>query len=135
MLRRQLRSCGVRARIVPSLLGAALLASACDSSPSRVCTGLIKLQLVATVRDSVTGAAAATHAAGAMTGASVNDSLFPADSLDLVGALHTGVFTVTIDRPGYATWTASNVRVTKGPDACGSPVVAALDVRLQPVGP
>jgi hypothetical protein len=134
-MRTPFRSSGVRFRIVAGLLGAAFAASACDSSPSQVCTGVLRLQVVATVRDSVTGAAAATGALGAMTRPGSTDSIFPGDSLVLLGALHTGVYTVTIDKPGYATWSASDVHVTPPLEPCTSPVMATLDVRLQRVAP
>ena len=128
-------SCIRGLRSIQSLLAASVIASGCNSSPSEVCSGALQLQIVAAVRDSATGAAAATGSVGAMTRPGVTDSLHPADSLHLDGALHAGVFTLTIERPGYATWTASNVLVTPGALPCSSPMVNTFDVRLQPASP
>ena len=124
-----------RLRRIQLLLAASVIASGCSSSPSEACLAVLALQTVAAVRDSVTGAAAATGSAGAMTRPGVTDSLHPVDSLHLDGELHPGVFTLTIERPGYATWTASNVLVTPATLPCSSPMVNTLDVQLQPASP
>ena len=87
-----------------------------------------------TVRDSVSGKAAADNSIGTLVGAGVDDTLFHVDSLTLEGGTQLGTFTVTIDRPGYLTWIAANVMVTqKGP--CGNVLPVQLTARLQPATP
>jgi hypothetical protein len=92
------------------------------------------LSVVVTVRDSISGQAAADGAIGTLIGSSVDDTLRHTDSLTLSGGDQTGTFTVHIDRPGYLTWTASDVRVTEvGP--CGNVIPEQLSARLQPATP
>ena len=67
-------------------------------------------------------------------GADVDDTLEHVDSLRIRGGDQTGTFTVTIDRPGYLTWSASNVHVTEqGP--CGNVIPVDLSAKLQPATP
>ena len=125
-----------RSRLV-CLAALAGIASSCGSDevgPIAECTAPVSLSVVVTVRDSTSGAAAADGALGTLVGPSVNDTLLRADSLTLVGGDQLGTFTVTIDRPGYLTWIASNERVTrKGP--CGNVIPAQLEAKLQPATP
>ena len=110
--------------------------SACGSDVPTVgfCAAAVSLSVVVSVRDSVTGRAAATGAIGTLVGEGVDDTLINADSLTLVGGNQTGTFTVTINRPGYQTWTAGDVRVTqKGP--CGNVIPVQLHALLQPETP
>jgi len=83
------------------------------------------------VRDSISGQAAADGAIGVLTGAAVDDTLAQRDSLTLVGGDNTGTYTVTIDKPGYLTWTASSVHVTKVGE-CGNVIPVDLSAKLQP---
>jgi hypothetical protein len=125
-----------RSRLV-WLAALAAVASSCgaaDQGPIAECTAPVSLSVVVTVRDSVSGAAAADGTVGVLSGASVSDTLLRADSLTLVGGDQLGTFSVKIDRPGYLTWTMSGVRVTqRGP--CGNVIPAQLDAKLQPVTP
>ena len=125
-----------RSRLV-CLAALAGIASSCGSDaagPIAECTAPVSLSVVVTVRDSVSGAAAADGTVGVLSGASVSDTLLRADSLMLVGGDQLGTFSVKIDRPGYLTWTMSGVRVTqRGP--CGNVIPAQLDAKLQPVTP
>jgi hypothetical protein len=110
--------------------------SACGSDVPTVgfCAAAVSLSVVVTVRDSTSGQAAADGAIGTLVGASVDDTLTQTDSLTLLGGNQTGTYTVTIDRPGYLTWTASGVRVTQtGP--CGNVIPVQLNARLQPETP
>ena len=66
-----------------------------------------------TVRDSTTGQAAADGAIGTLVGATVDDTLFHVDSLTIEGGNQLGTYTVTIDKPGYLTWSAPDVHVTE----------------------
>ena len=94
------------------------------------CTAALPLSVVVTVRDSTSGQAAADGAIGTLVGAGLDDTLTQIDSLTLIGGNQTGTFTVTINRPGYLTWTAVNVRVTeKGP--CGNVIPVQLNAPLQ----
>jgi hypothetical protein len=98
------------------------------------CTAPAPRSVVVTVRDSVTGKAAADNAIGTLVGAGVNDTLFHVDSLTLEGGTLLGTFTVRIDKPGYLTWIANDVMVTqKGP--CGNVLPVQLTARLQPATP
>jgi hypothetical protein len=120
-----------------SLAALASLASSCGSNgtpPTGFCAAPASLSVIVTVRDSVSGQAAADGAIGTLIGASVDDTLRRTDSLTLSGGDQTGTYTVHIDRSGYLTWTASNVRVTEvGP--CGNVIPAQLSARLQPASP
>jgi len=90
--------------------------------------------VVISVRDSLSGQAAADGAIGTLVGAGVDDTLEHVDSLTIRGGDQTGTYTVTIDRPGYLTWSASSVRVTKqGP--CGNVIPVELNAKLQPAIP
>jgi hypothetical protein len=94
------------------------------------CTAAPPLSVEVTVRDSTTGQAAADGAIGTLVGAGVDDTLTQNDSLTLSGGNQTGTFIVTIDRPGYLTWTAADVRVTVG-GPCGNVIPVQLKARLQ----
>jgi hypothetical protein len=122
----------------PSLLcvaAIALLAASCsDMNPIAECTAVQSISVVVTVRDSVTGSAAADNAIGTLVGDAVNDTLFNIDSLTIEGGNQLGTFTVTIDRPGYLTWVASNVHVTDRSE-CGSVIPVRLTALLQPETP
>jgi hypothetical protein len=108
------------------------IASACvsDAAPEAACESVGSPSVVVTVRDSTSGQAAADGAIGTLVGAGVDDTLTRTDSLTLIGGNQTGTYTVTIDRPGYRTWTAINIRVTEiGP--CGQVIPVQLNARLQ----
>jgi hypothetical protein len=109
-----------------------VIASSCSSDGViAACTAPAPRSVVVTVRDSTSGAAAADFAIGTLVGAGVDDTLFQTDSITLVGGNQLGTFTVTINRPGYLTWTATNVSVTKkGP--CGNVIPVQLSAKLQP---
>jgi hypothetical protein len=105
-----------------------------DSGPIASCTSVAPLAVVVTVRDSISGAAAADGAIGTLVGAGVDDTLQQTDSLTLIGGNQLGTYTVTIDRPGYLTWTEANVRVTET-GTCGNVLPVQLSARLQPATP
>ena len=86
------------------------------------------------VRDSTSGLPAADGAIGTLVGAAVDDTLEHVDSLRIRGGDQTGTYVVTIDRPGYLTWSASNVHVTDvGP--CGNVIPVEITALLQPATP
>ena len=113
----------------------ALALGGCSDSPvAAYCTAPASLAVQVMVRDSTSGQAAATGATGTLVGAGTSDTLFHVDSLTMVGGTQLGSYEITIDRPGYLTWRASNVRVTqKGP--CGNVLPVDLSARLQPATP
>ncbi|HEV7705960.1 MAG TPA: hypothetical protein VGO46_16805 [Gemmatimonadaceae bacterium] len=84
-----------------------------------------------TVRDSISGQAAADGAIGTLVGSGVDDTLEHLDSLQIRGGDRTGTYTVTIDRPGYLTWSVSNVHVTNVA-RCGNVIPVDLSAKLQP---
>jgi hypothetical protein len=120
---------GTRLICIAALAG---LASGCGSStPVGFCAAARSLSVIVTVRDSISGQAAADGAIGTLVGGSVDDTLFQTDSLTLAGGDATGTFTVHVDRPGYLTWSASDVHVTQqGP--CGNVIPVQLSAKLQP---
>ena len=111
------------------------IVSSCSSdNVIAACAAPAPVAVVVTVRDSTSGAAAADGAIGTLVGAGVDDTLIQTDSLTLRGGNQLGTFTVTIDRPGYLTWTAANVSVTmKG--VCGNVLPVQLSAKLQPAPP
>ena len=125
----------ISARITTLVCLAALggIATSCGSDgtpPTGFCAAPASLSVIVSVRDSISGQAAASGATGTLTGASVDDTLRQVDSLRLVGGDQTGTFTVRVDRPGYLTWTASDVQVTEsGP--CGNVIPVELSAKLQ----
>ena len=116
--------------------GVGWIVSACGSDKATaVCSAApASVSVIVSVHDSVTGRAAADGAIGTLVGEGLDDTLINADSLTLVGGDQTGTFAVTIDRPGYFTWIASDVRVTdRGP--CDNVIAVQLNARLQPETP
>ena len=110
------------------------LAGCGGSSPVGICAAPAPRSVAVTVRDSISGAAAATNALGTIVGASIDDTLAQYDSLTLEGGDRLGTFTVTIEKAGYFTWSRANVRVTEtGP--CGNVIPVSLTARLQPQTP
>lgn len=117
------------------LVALLFIASSCSSEIlTGKCTAPAPRSVVVTVRDSVSGQAAADNSIGTLVGTGVDDTLFHVDSLTLSGGTQLGTFTVTINRPGFLTWVATNVMVTQtGP--CGNVLPVQLTARLQPATP
>jgi hypothetical protein len=114
-------------------LGLAL--GACRSAtmpPIGFCTAPASVSVIATVTDSVTGAAVADSASGAIQDGTYRDSLrLVPSTAELVAGTQIGTFTITINRPRYQTWVRSGVRVSqRGP--CGNVIPIRIDARLQP---
>jgi hypothetical protein len=125
-------------RIVSATLCSILLASfGCSgSTTSTICTLELRAGLLVDVKDSLTNAGVASGASLVVREGSFKDSVaFPSsrpdlDALPLVAAgERAGTYQITVSKPGYATWTRSNVRVTKG-ECHVNPV--RLTARLQP---
>lgn len=123
-----------RAALIVLLAATAWAVSACDDRISAPCKGLPNRAIIISVRDSVTGAAAADGAVGTVETAGIVDSLQHADSLSLFGGSRLGTYEVSIQKDGYQPWSASNVEVT-GIGACGLVVSVRLTAKLQPLAP
>jgi hypothetical protein len=111
--------------------------SSCGSDtlvPTGRCTSVGPLAVLITVRDSISGQAAANGAIGTLVGSGVDDTLITVDSLTILGGDQLGTYTVTIDRPGYLTWSMSDVHVTQKGD-CGNVIPVKLNAKLQPAIP
>jgi hypothetical protein len=105
-----------------------------ETPPTGFCTAPAPIAVEVTVTDSVSGQALADSASGSVETAGVADSLHHITNSTtlLMGGTRLGNYTVTVSRPGYATWQRSNVSVTQtGP--CGNVLPVALDALLQPV--
>jgi hypothetical protein len=106
-------------RLLP-LLVIALLSTSCRLfDAQRLCTLNLVYGLSVQVKDSVTGAWAASGAKLVARADTYVDSMsFPAgrpdmDSRSLLGAAeHAGLYTVTVTKPGYRDWVKTGVRVT-----------------------
>lgn len=120
--------------MVALLAGATCVLASCNQSISAPCKGVPSRAIIVAVRDSVTGAAAATGADGTVETAGIVDSLQHADSVSMFGGSRLGSYDITIQKPGYQTWTASNVDVTVI-GSCGIVASVRLDAKLQPLAP
>lgn len=107
--------------------------------PNVVCTAEMVPAIVVEIRDARTGAALAYGARGVVRDGAYADSLRPAasssaDLRDLYSraAAHerAGTYVVEVAHEGYATWTASGVRV---PDEVCHVETAELRADLQPL--
>jgi hypothetical protein len=118
-----------------AVAGFAWILGSCGSDSLRgFCAAPISLAVVVTVRDSTSGLAAADGAIGNLVGAGVDDTLEHIDSLTIRGGDQTGTYTVTIDKPGYLTWQATNVHVTHQGE-CGNVIPVDLNALLQAATP
>lgn len=108
---------------------AALLA-ACGDSTGPVCTTEFVYGLNITVRDGA-GAPAAEGATGTAVDGNHTETLMVLDDHTLVGAgERPGTYDITIDKVGYMTWSAENVRVTA--DECHV-IGVSLEANLIPI--
>jgi len=129
-------SCHSRTRFgfVILFAGVVCAVSSCSSASPiaaiAACTAAPSMAIVVSVRDSTTGAPAATDAFGTITSAGVVDTLQHSDSLKMFGGIELGTYDVDIERPGYLPWTASGVHVTEV-GMCGNVVPVQLSARLQ----
>lgn len=106
----------MRARLVSSsLVTGIVVLGACNASESlTVCTREARPGIVLEVRDSLTGAPAASGALAIAQAAAFADTLRGTD-LFLSGALERpGRYDVTVTKSGYRPWAAANVQVTQG---------------------
>lgn len=92
--------------------------------------------LIVAVTDSVSGQPIALRTFGSASASTLHDTLVPygpGDSLRLHSAKNEeGRYRITLDQPGYHTWTAYGVSVMWSACAGGNVAVTA---RLQPITP
>jgi len=71
--------------------------------------------ILAEIRDAQSGAPLADSAHGHATDGAFSDSLRPYSGLALHAAdERSGTYSLFVTRPGYATWSASGIRVSRG---------------------
>jgi hypothetical protein len=130
------RTTSTRLSALLCLVGLGWILSSCGSNsmPVGFCAAPRSEAVEISVRDSTSGLPAADGALGTLVGAGVDDTLEHVDSLRIRGGDQTGTYVVTIDRPGFRTWSASNVHVTNvGP--CGNVIPVEITALLQPATP
>jgi hypothetical protein len=133
--------CSPEAVVSPTHSHAILLAAllgplaACSPATDTACTTDVRQGIEVEIRDSVSDAPIASLARGAAIAGAYVDSLRPARGegtgalLSLAGAPERpGTYAVTVEVPGYHTWTQSNVLVQAG--VCHVKAVSLL-ARLQ----
>lgn len=115
---------------------AATLTTDCNDIFGQACTLVASPGIVVEIRDALTATPVADSATGAAVDLSFVDSLMPA-GIDSSGRLlsratafeRSGTYAVFVTRHGYANWSQSGVRVTRG--ECHVNTVH-LTARLQP---
>jgi hypothetical protein len=126
----------VSATLCSILLGSFGCSGTAPGSTSTICTLELRAGLLVDVKDSLTNAGVASGAKLVVRDGSFADSVtFPDSRPDLDGlplataGERAGLYQIAVSKPGYATWTRSNIRVTR--DECHvNPV--RLTARLQP---
>lgn len=102
----------------------------CEAVPPGACTLEARAGINVEVRDSVTGAAAATGAIAVARDGGFADTLRSLDGVTVSGAWERpGTYTVGISKTGYQAWSATGVRVI---DAGCHVQSVSLRARLQP---
>lgn len=129
----------MRGRTVVACLAPLAALGACEAFGPRSCPTIAYPAFEISVVDSVTGLPAAEGAAGRIwRDGTVVDSLrtMPVhpDSLPRLMSswVGTGTFTVTISKPGYHDWVATNVRVRRSGGECPGIRTVELEARLAP---
>lgn len=115
------------------------LLAGCRALDGTACPAVVSRAVDVEVVDASTGAYVARGASGVVTEGAYADSLravgfrgvHPADTVTTLGAAlgRAGVYTVRVQRPGYATFERAGVRVAT--DECGV-VTTRLTARLAP---
>lgn len=130
----------VRALHSALLLAAVISAGACDPSyqataPIAYCSAVAPIAIIVEVRDSVSLAPKADIAGGTVQAGTYVDTLrldSPSSQLYLRGGQKVGTYVVTVQRPGYHTWTRGGVAATQT-GSCGSPIAVTIQALLQPL--
>ena len=123
-----------RLALVAGCWAAAACADFNTTSPLGMCAAPRSIAIEVAVSDSVTGRALADSAAGFVHTGTRTDSLFHvAGSAALLdGGDQLGTYDVTVARPGYATWMALGVHVTRQ-GVCGNVLPEQRAARLQAI--
>jgi hypothetical protein len=100
-------------------------------TPDGACSATESYAVRIAVRDSISGRALADSASGHFTVDATTDTLFHWDSLTLAGGLMVGSYDVTVQRPGYKTWTKLGISATKTTPPCGSVESVNVTAALQ----
>jgi hypothetical protein len=101
-----------------------------SSVPNAACSATRPIALAITVRDSISGRALADSASGSFRVDAITDTLMRYDSLTLIGGPIVGSYDVTVQRPGYRTWTAFGISATQTRE-CGGVAPVKLTAPLQ----
>ena len=96
-----------------------------------VCPTTLKYAIALRVVDSVMGMPPGTGSAVVATsGVRADTALSPSsENVYLIGLRRSGVFTITVETPGYRDWSSSGVVVAA--DDCGVPQTVLLTARIQ----
>jgi hypothetical protein len=127
------------AAILRSTIVAALVGPTISCSEPLVCTEPGRRSMVVTISDASTGRPAAYQARLILRSDArvdtVVDFVPAADSLrvdQIWSFAHPGVYTVTVEKDGYAPWIKERVQL-RATDRCGSVATVHLDVNLSPL--
>jgi len=104
-----------------------------DYGPNAACTATRPIAIEVAVTDSISGLGRADSATGFVQSGSYTDSLVSilGSATLLAGGDRLGTYTISISRPGYASWSRSGIHVTQR-SICGVVLPVRLDARLQP---
>lgn len=102
--------------------------------PIAYCSAVRPIALSIAVKDSVTGRALADSASGTFQVDTIAGALVRADSVNLEGGSTVGTYSVSVQRPGYKSWTMFGISATQT-NACGGVEPVKLTAALQRTGP
>lgn len=103
-----------------------------DTNPVGYCAAVRPVAVAIAVRDSLSNRAIATRASGTAVNAAPTVALEVIDTLTLWGGTTLGTYTITVQKPGYRTWTRAAIPVTQT-GSCGNPVTVNIAARLAPL--
>lgn len=119
----------------PIVAAFAVVSCSMLESDEPICVGESRTNIAVEVRDSATGAAAASGATGQVAAAGYQRVLIVFDSVRMEEhspVPHAGKFSVSIARPGYHAWSASDVVVAVGGTrSCPAAITTVVQARLQ----
>jgi uncharacterized protein CbrC (UPF0167 family) len=113
------------------MAGVALAAPSCQKSVTGVCTTNLTRSLAVTVRDSVSGAVLPSAVIRASMGTRTDSAVVGSVAAYPVSlAWDAGTYEVTVQAPGYTTWTSTQT-VTYSNRACGHLAPLAVTALMQ----
>jgi hypothetical protein len=106
----------------------------CSEGPNTACLATRSIAVELTVTDSLSNLGLADSSTGLLQAGTTVDSLehVAGSSTLLLGGSQLGTYTVTVTRPGYATWSRAGIAVAQL-SICGSVIPVQLAARLQPL--